>query len=278
MATAYQDLLNLFEKREESTRLSNLSRKDQVSKIYSDIIKRYEPGGAFGAGYEEQIQRQKVSDVGATAQRDISRGLYGIQPYEQEWEATTGASARLKLEDIRMERLSGAQSGMASFLERIEEPGPDYSSLLAASQSQGSGGGGGSSYGQYRPLPTLAGRGSSGPSYAAGKSPLQLQLATRNQAALEEREKRSAAAGEASKGTVYTAEQAEAARTQTTPEALAGGSTSMTVYNATGASKIINVPGSALGSGPAGFKDTQAYLQYVPSGYNPTPPSARGKG
>ena len=163
--TEYGKLLESFKKREEQARLSNLSRKEQVSKIYEDIIKRYEPGGAFGAGYEAQLQRQKIGDVGATAQRDIGRGLYGIRPYEAEWEATTGATARLKLEDLRMERLSGAQTGMAGFLERIEEPYPDYSALMAASQAQGGSQviprqqptGGGSSYGQYKPLPTLAG-------------------------------------------------------------------------------------------------------------------------
>lgn len=143
--TAYNDLLESFKKREESARLSNLSRKEQVESIYTDIIKRYEPGGGFGAGYESLLKRQKVHDVGATAQRDISRGLHGIRPYEAEWEATTGATGRLKLEDIRMERLSGAQTGMASFLERIDEPYPDYSSLLAASQAQGQSAGSGTS-------------------------------------------------------------------------------------------------------------------------------------
>ena len=136
--TEYGKLLQSFRQREEGARLSNLSRKEQIENIYSDIIKRYEPGGGFGRGYESILERQKVRDVGASAQRDISRGLYGIRPYEQEWEATTGAAGRLKLEDIRMERLSGAQTGMAGFLERIEEPYPDYGALLAASQAQGS--------------------------------------------------------------------------------------------------------------------------------------------
>ena len=149
--TEYGKLLESFRKREEGARLSNLARKDQVSQIYQDIIKRYEPGGAFGAGYEAQLQRQKIGDVGKTAQRDIGRGLYGIRPYEQEWEATTGASARLKLEDLRMERLSGAQTGMAGFLERIEEPYPDYSALMAASQAQGQG------YSPQRAAPTGGG-------------------------------------------------------------------------------------------------------------------------
>lgn len=206
----YGKLLESFKEREEATLLSQKTRRSQIESIYSDIIKRYEPGGAFGAGYESLIQRQKVKDVGATSQRDISRGLYGIRPYEAEWEATTGASARLRLEDIRMERLGGAQTGMAGFLERIEEPYPDYSSLFQASQAQGQeqAGGGGSSYGAYRPLPTLGG-GGGGQTYAPGQSPLQQSLAQRNQAALAEREKRATWKGSTSE--TQSPKQAETA-------------------------------------------------------------------
>jgi len=155
--TEYGKLLESFRKREEGARLSNLARKDQVSKIYQDIIKRYEPGGAFGAGYEAQLQRQKVGDVSRGEQQDIGRGLYGIRNRGAEWEATTGSSARLKLEDLRMERLSGAQTGMAGFLERIEEPYPDYSALMAASQAQGGMGYGGGRA-EARPAEDITGK------------------------------------------------------------------------------------------------------------------------
>lgn len=130
-------LLQLYTQMAEKARLSNLERQKTVESIFDEIIARYGPGGQFGKGYESELATQKVQDVGKTAQRDISRGMYGIRPYEQEWEKTVGSGARLKLEDIRMERLSGAQTGKASFLERIEQPYPDYGPLLAASQAGG---------------------------------------------------------------------------------------------------------------------------------------------
>jgi len=132
------DLTTGFQKAEEQARLANLSRREQIEEIFDQIIATYGPGGTFGAGFEKQLGVQKAQDVGAVAQRDISRGLYGIRPYEQEWEATVGAGARLKLEDVRMERLSQAQSGKASFLERINEPYPDYNLLSQATAAQAS--------------------------------------------------------------------------------------------------------------------------------------------
>jgi len=67
-----------------------------------------------------------------------------------------------------------------------------------------------------------------------------------------------------------------------TPQDLTGGggtgvegTTSMTVYNTyTGrgpASKVIQVPLSALGSGPGGFKDEKTYKAYMPSGFRTRP-------
>lgn len=148
-----ETLLDLYKAAEEKSRLSNLSRMEQAKQIYSDIIERYQPGGAFGAGYESVLRGQKTRDVGSVAQRDISRGLYGIRPYEAEWESTVGAPARLKLEDIRMERLSQSQQGLASFITDIDEPYPDFGTLMQAYASQASApSGGGSSYGGYKQI------------------------------------------------------------------------------------------------------------------------------
>lgn len=141
MATV-NTLLNQYQKMADEARLSNLTRQKAIESIFDEIISRYGPGGGFGKGYEAELGKQKVRDVGAASQRDIGRGLYGIRPYEAEWESTTGAGARLKLEDIKMERLSSAQMGKAGFMERIEQPYPDYGPLASA-YSAGVGGGGG---------------------------------------------------------------------------------------------------------------------------------------
>lgn len=143
MATI-EELIAQYSEREEEARAANIRRQEQVTSIFDEIIARYGPGGTYGAAAEALLGQEKVRDVGATTQRDITRGLYGIRPYEQEWEATVGAPARLRLEDIKMERLSQAQLGKAGFLERIEEPYPDYGALMQAVSAQaGAGGAGG---------------------------------------------------------------------------------------------------------------------------------------
>lgn len=141
MATALEDLIKSFETKEAAARQANITRQAQITSIFDEIIARYGPEGTYGAAALEQLRGQKVRDVSAAKQTDISRGLYGVSPRETEWEAAVGAPARLKLEDIKMERLSQAQLGKAGFMERIEEPYPDYGALTAAAQAAGAGGG-----------------------------------------------------------------------------------------------------------------------------------------
>ena len=141
---------------------SNIERQKRIEAIFDEIIARYQPGGTFGKSYLQQLREQKVRDVGAETQSLISSGMYGTTTtagLPGKWEAEVGAPARLKLEDVQMERLSSAQLGKASFLERIEEPYPDYNALMqasaaAASAAAGSSGGGrgSSSSGSYNPL------------------------------------------------------------------------------------------------------------------------------
>jgi len=59
----------------------------------------------------------------------ISSGLFGTQAAAgvgMQWERTVGAPARLRLEDIMMQRLSQAQIGKAQAIERREDIYPDY--------------------------------------------------------------------------------------------------------------------------------------------------------
>lgn len=136
--TQFSNLLSQIASQEEEARSANIKRQSQIEAIFDEIIARYGPEGTYGAASEALLERQKVRDVGAVKQTDISSGLYGIRPYEQEWEAAVGAEARLRLEDIKMERLSQAQLGKAQFLTGIEEEYPDYSMIaqLAAQYGQ----------------------------------------------------------------------------------------------------------------------------------------------
>lgn len=131
LSKSYSDLVSEISE-------SQQARRGSIEELLDKIIDIYSPGGAFGKGYEKQLALQKVQDVGTTAQRDISRGLYGIRPYEQEWEATVGSTARLKLEDLRMQALAGAYGQKAGFLEGIQEPYPDYGALMNATAAEAS--------------------------------------------------------------------------------------------------------------------------------------------
>jgi len=130
-------LYEMYQQQGEQVRLSQEQRKTAIEEIFDKVISMYSPGGAFGKGYEAQLAGQKVQDVGSAKQSAISSGLYGLRNYGQEWGATVGAPARLKLEDIKMERLSSAMMGKAGFLEGIQEPYPDYSTLMQATAAQG---------------------------------------------------------------------------------------------------------------------------------------------
>lgn len=151
MATYYgsgvDSVLGYLQKKERQAYLSNLSRKQQISSIWDEVISRYQPGGTFEARTLEQLGAQKERDVtkeyGSTAQSMISRGLFGttVMPSRGEvgrkWERDIGAPSRLQLEDILMQRLSSAQIGKAGFLENIQEPYPDYG-MIASLAAQAS--------------------------------------------------------------------------------------------------------------------------------------------
>lgn len=143
-------ITDLYTDMYKEQKAANLARKTEIGGIMDEYISMFQPGGAFGKGFEAQLNLQKVQDTSKTAQSDISRGLYGIRPYEQEWEATVGSTARLKLEDLRMQNLAQALMAKAGFLENINEPYPDLSNLMnatAAGASVPSGGSSGSSFG-----------------------------------------------------------------------------------------------------------------------------------
>lgn len=143
----YNSILQQTQQRESASIAANQQRLDQATAIYDEIIARYRPGGSFGKGYLAQLETQKVQDVGKATQQQISSGLAGTTVTSglgSAWEANVGQPARLKLEDIQMERLSGAQANKAGLIERVENPSPDYGLLAQLAAAQGQGGGGGS--------------------------------------------------------------------------------------------------------------------------------------
>jgi len=117
----------------EKARQANLARKQQIESMYGEMMKRYQPGGAFERRGLGEIERQRTKGVGKEMQQMISSGLFGTTTAAgtgRRWEADVGAPARLRLEDIMQQRLTGIQQQKAGFLERIKEPYPDYSALM----------------------------------------------------------------------------------------------------------------------------------------------------
>ena len=116
-----------------SARQANIARRGQIEGIYSEMMKRYQPGGAFERRGLGEIERAKTKGVGKETQQMISSGLFGTTTAAQtgrRWEAEVGAPSRLRLEDIMQQRMTGIQQRKAGFLERIEDVYPNYSSLM----------------------------------------------------------------------------------------------------------------------------------------------------
>jgi uncharacterized protein with gpF-like domain len=134
-ASLYEDL----QKRESGARAANIAREKEIRGIYGQEIAQYEEGGAFKQAGLADIERTKTRAIGAGTQQMISSGMYGTTtaasiPVQAEAQA---GQARLKLEDLLQQRVTQAKRGLAGFVERIEDPYPDYNMLLQAYIAQG---------------------------------------------------------------------------------------------------------------------------------------------
>jgi hypothetical protein len=143
-----------IERMAQSAYRRNQAREEYIWRTLESIRQLYAPpappssqrrrgrgrqsGGEFGKGYEAQLERTKTRDVAGAAQQLISSGLYGsttAASLGKKWEEDVGAPARLKLEDLRMDRYVQAWREKAAFQERIVDEYPDYG-LIAGLQSQ----------------------------------------------------------------------------------------------------------------------------------------------
>lgn len=150
----YQSFIDDFTKREKAAREANLKRENEIRGTYAGIISQYQSGGAFKAAGLADIEETKTRAVGAGTQQLISSGLYGTTtasalPVQAENQAQR---SRLRLEDILQERTNQAKLGLAGFVERIEDPYPDYSVLINAMIAGSQGGGGSGVRKQVQPV------------------------------------------------------------------------------------------------------------------------------
>ena len=149
-----QNLTAAFTAQANQAKAANLQRYNQAMAIYDEIINRYQPGGAFETSALSMLEGTKKRDVASGAQKLVSSGLYGTTRAAglgTAWEQEVGAPSRLKLEDLMMERLSGAQLGKAGFMERREDEYPDPGMFAQLAGGLGEAGGGGYQQPSYQP-------------------------------------------------------------------------------------------------------------------------------
>lgn len=135
---SYQDIIANFQAKQDAANAANEKRYEEALALYGDIVEQYKPGGAFGAGFEAQLGRQKTKTVAGQTQQLVSSGLYGTSVTAglgQKFEEEVGMPARLKLEDVRMGRYAEAVGQKAGLIERREDTGPDYG-MIAQLSSQ----------------------------------------------------------------------------------------------------------------------------------------------
>ena len=129
-----------FQRREAAARAANIKREKEIRGIYGDLIAQSETGGAAKVAGLAEIEQGKTKAIGAGTQQMISSGMYGTTtaaaiPVQAENQASL---SRLKLEDMLYQRTEALKLGQAGFVERIEEPYPDYGMLVQAMMAQAS--------------------------------------------------------------------------------------------------------------------------------------------
>lgn len=93
----------------------------EITSMLDKIIARYKPGGEFGKAELALLKRARTKSLATTAQGLVSAGLAGTTAgvsAGRKWEEEVGMPSRLRLEDIRTERLTQAMGAKAGFLER----------------------------------------------------------------------------------------------------------------------------------------------------------------
>ncbi len=137
---SYEEIIANFQAQQEAARLRNEERYAEALQIYDEVISTYQPEGGFLAGAEAELGKQKGRAVAGQEQSLVSSGLFGTSitaGLGQKWEAEVGQPARLKLEDVRMGRLTEALQAKAGVIERRDDIGPDYATIAALSQQAG---------------------------------------------------------------------------------------------------------------------------------------------
>ena len=104
-----------------------------IDKLLDEAIARYQPGGEFGKPELALLGREKTKTLSKQKADLISRGMSKTTAgagLGKKWEEEVGMPAKLRLEDVRTQRLLQALQAKAGFAERAQQTN------LAAAQSE----------------------------------------------------------------------------------------------------------------------------------------------
>lgn len=140
-------ILDKYQQMYQEARAANEQRYSQGIGILDQAIERYSPGGTFGAGAQAQYDIGKRQSMASGQQALVNSGLSNTTvaaglplAYEQE----VGTPFRLQLNDMRMKNLTSAEQAKTDFIEKREDPYPDFGMFAQLAMQSATSGGGGS--------------------------------------------------------------------------------------------------------------------------------------
>ena len=129
-------ITQMYQAMEEEAKKKNLAREKEIRKLYANMLNSLTgSNNSLRASGLADIETESARLVGSETQQMISSGLYGTTTAGAiPRKVATGFTqpSRLKLEDLISSRKRELQLGLAEFVERIENPYPDYNSLMQA--------------------------------------------------------------------------------------------------------------------------------------------------
>ena len=127
------ELIARFQQAQDKANAANEARFKQGLDLYDRIIKQAE-APTLQKATESALDRGRTKSVAQGTQALVSAGLSGTTTAAtlgRQFEEEVGVPARLQAEDIAAQRLSGALTGKAGFIERREDVGPSYSDVAS---------------------------------------------------------------------------------------------------------------------------------------------------
>jgi len=136
------ELLQKFQAQQEAANLRNEQRYQEGLGIFDQLIEQYKTGGTFEKATEAALERGETKAVASGTQALVSSGLASTTQaggLSKKYQEEVAAPARLQAADVSAQRLGGALTQKAGFIERREDTGPSFSDIAELTKSIGAG-------------------------------------------------------------------------------------------------------------------------------------------